>query len=90
MSALSKFIVRVADLAEAEGRVLRREVVTIGILLVTALGAAMTALGGATMLVVALFLSLSPVAGPAWAAAICGVVLLSAAGGLAWLVNRRR
>jgi hypothetical protein len=90
VSAISKFIVRVADLVEAEGRVLRREVVTIGILLVTALGAAMTALGGAAMLVVALFLSLSPAAGPAWAATICGAVLLCAAGGLAWLVNRRR
>ena len=57
--------------------------------LVMAIGALLTALGGAAMLIVALFLGLSPHTGGAWAAAICGGLLLACTGVLIWWIKTR-
>jgi len=90
VSAVSRFIVKVADLAEAEGRVLRREAIEIGVLLVTAIGALMRALAGLAMVVLAAYLSLNPLLGPAWSAAACALILFAGAGGFAWLFRYKR
>jgi hypothetical protein len=90
VKAISRFIVKVADLAEAEGRVLRREAIAIGLLLVTALGALFLALAGFAMVVVSVFLALRPEIGAAWSAAVCALLLFGAAGGFVWLVKYGR
>ena len=90
MNAVSRFIVKVADLAEAEGRVLRRETIDIGLLLVTAIGALLLALAGFAMVVLAAYLALNPFLGPAWSAAACALILFGGAGGLLWLFRYKR
>jgi hypothetical protein len=80
---LSQFVVKVADLAEAEGRELRRHVGRLTIAFSLGLAAAGMLLGGALLLLLALWLGLTHglEVGHAWASAITGIVALGLAGG---------
>jgi len=88
VETITELIVRIADLAEAEGRSLRamtlRTALAIGVILL-AVGAA---LAGVALLLFALYIGLAAWAGPAAAAAITGALALIAGGILAWLGHR--
>jgi hypothetical protein len=78
----SEFVVRVADLAEAEGRLLRRVVGRVG------LGVALTAVAagllfiGVVGVLGGVWLALREPLGPAWASVVVGVLFIAGAGGL--------
>jgi hypothetical protein len=80
---LSEFIVRIMDLAEAEGRVLRRVVGRLGAALAVVLIAAALALAGCVLLMSALWLFVDHHHGPVWACLATGVVTLLLAAALA-------
>lgn len=88
METITKLIVRIADLAEAEGRVLRamvmRSAMGIGILLV----AAAVVIAGLCLLLGSVFIFTSENAGRPAAAAVTGILALAIGGGLAWLGQR--
>lgn len=88
METLTKLIVRVADLAEAEGRVLRamvmRSAMGIGSLLV----AAAAVVAGVTLLLCSVYICTSESAGRAAAAAVTGILALAIGGGFVWLGHR--
>jgi len=77
----------VADLVEAEGRLLRQVVARLGIGLVGILGAGVLTLAGLALLLVALYGVLESVVSPPGAAAITGVACLVVAAGVLWLVR---
>ncbi|HMN41364.1 MAG TPA: hypothetical protein PKE29_11000 [Phycisphaerales bacterium] len=79
---LSQFVVKTADLAEAEGRVLRRMVGRLGVGLTVALAGAGLLLAGALMLLLAVWLALSQGMdmSRAAASAITGAMALGLAG----------
>lgn len=78
---LSEFAVHVADLAEAEGRELRRVVARLGLGLSITLVGAGVLLCGALLLLAAAWLGMRPGLGEAWASAITGVIALAVAAG---------
>ena len=86
VKSLARFIVRVADLVEAEGRSLREATVQVGLAVAASLGAAAVGVAGIGLLVWGLYAALEGAAGPIGAAIMCGVVLLACAGGLVWVV----
>jgi hypothetical protein len=88
VKAVSRFIVKLADLAEAEGRALRAGAAHVGLAAAVALAGAMAGLAGIGFLIWALFEALRPGLGLPGAAAVCGVLLLLAAGGLLWTVKK--
>ncbi len=79
---LSQFVVKVADLAEAEGLVLRRVVARVGVGLTIALAASGLLLCGTLMLLLAVWLGLHQGLdmSRAAASAITGVLALALAG----------
>jgi hypothetical protein len=88
VQTLTELIVRVADLAEAEGRVLRVMMarLTLGVaMIVVAAGAAAAGVG---LILGAVYLVTADWAGPAAGAAVAGVVALGIGGFLAWLGRR--
>jgi hypothetical protein len=86
---LSKFVVACSDLLEAEGRTLRRESVRVGLLLVFAFVAGITALAGVMLLMFGLFLALSGPMGEAGAAIVLGLLIIALSGGTAWFIHRQ-
>jgi hypothetical protein len=79
----SELLVRAANLAEAEGRDLRRAVGRLGIGFSFSLVAAMLLLAGSALVLMAIWLAFASTIGPAWASAITGVAaLLLGAGAL--------
>lgn len=85
---ISELIVRVADLAEAEGRLLRKVVAKMGLSLSLTMAAAALVLVGCVMLLSALWLAVEKPLGPALASVISGVVALLLAGGMLLIVAR--
>lgn len=85
---LSELVVRVFDLAEAEGRVLRAQLSKIGIGLAIRWVAGVVLLVGLVMIGVALWLGVAEVAGPAWASLATGVLGVSMALALFWIAGR--
>lgn len=88
LKLVADFLVKLTNLVEAEGRLLRaivgRVAVGIGLLLL-----AMILLAGAAgLFVVAMHGALAPHVGPAGAAAICGVVVLGLAGGVLFAARK--
>jgi hypothetical protein len=79
--------VRIADLVEAEGRVLRRVVSRLGLGLLGLIGAGVLTLAGLGLLLVALYVVLASELPPAGAAALTGLACLLAAAGVLWLVR---
>lgn len=85
---ISELIVRVADLAEAEGRLLRKVVAKMGLSLSLTMAAAALVLVGCVLLLAALWLAVEKPLGSALASVISGVVALLLAGGMLMLVAR--
>jgi hypothetical protein len=88
LKSFAKFITRVADLAEAEGRALRQSTVAVGLAIALALAASAISVGGLALVAWGIFESFRSVAGFIGAAFISGMFLLACAGGLIWLVIR--
>lgn len=85
---LSEYIVKLADLAEAEGRALRAGSVRVAISLSLALGGALVLCGGIALLGWGVFELLRPALGTGGAALLCGVVLAGAGAGLLWRAGK--
>lgn len=88
MRSITELIVGVADLAEAEGRVLRAMTVRVasGLALIIVAAAAFTA--GVALLLGAIYIATAGHAGAPVAAAVTGAVALLLGGILAWLGRR--
>ncbi|HVU63135.1 MAG TPA: hypothetical protein VHC70_04115 [Phycisphaerales bacterium] len=80
---LSQFVVKVANLAEAEGRELRRHAGKLSIGFALGLAAAGMLLVGSMLILAGIWLGLAhgAGAGPAWASVITGLLALALAGG---------
>lgn len=89
MKAISRFIVKLADLVEAEAREFRAGSVWVGVALALSLSAAALGVAGVGFLVFSIFTALRTSMGPAGAGAVIGVLLLGGAGGLLWIVIRK-
>ncbi len=89
MKALSRLIVKLADLAEAEARAFRAGAVHVGVALAVSLAAAVLGVAGVAFLVWALFCAVRPGLGDAGAGTVVGLLLLGGAGGLLWLVLKK-
>ena len=85
---ISELIVRVADLAEAEGRLLRKVVAKMGLSLSLTLAAAALVLVGCVLLLAAIWLAVEKPLGPALASVVSGVTALLLALGLLLLAVR--
>lgn len=88
MQSISEWIVRVADLGEAEGRVLRAMTVRVALgIAVIAVGALALA-AGVGLVLAAVYLGTAAYAGAAVGAVVTGLLSLAIGGGLAWLGRR--
>ena len=77
---LTELIVRVADLAEAEGKLLRRVVARLGLgLALSLVGAALLFIGIVGVLG-GVWMALRDPLGPAWASVLVGLLFVSGAG----------
>jgi hypothetical protein len=85
---LSELIVRVADLVEAEGRVLRGQVAKLSVGLALRLVGAMVLLVGLVLVMAALWIGVEQHAGAAWASLATGALALAIAGGLFWVAGK--
>jgi hypothetical protein len=85
---VARFIVKLADLAEAEGRALRAGSVHVGFAIALAVAGAVLGIIGVAAIGWAIFAALSLAMPAPAAAAICGVVLLGCSGGLLWTVRK--
>lgn len=80
LKVLSEFVVKVADLAEAEGRQLRAVVAAVGLGLALVIVAALIAVVGIGLLILAVYKAFESSMGPAWAACVSGAIALTIAG----------
>jgi hypothetical protein len=80
LRALSEFVVRVANLAEAEGRLVREKTLEMISATLLWLTAALLAVAGVLALFAALYLGLRVFIHPAFAMAIVGILPLALAG----------
>lgn len=80
LKMLGEFVVKLADLAEAEGRQLRAIVVSVGIGLAMVLTAALVLFVGLGLLVFGLFKGFEESMGAAWAACASGAIAIVIAG----------
>ncbi len=88
MQTVTQLIVRVADLAEAEGRALRTSALRLALgvgLIAVAAGALMAGVG---LLLGAVYIAIADRAGTASGAAVTGALALAAGGLLAWTGRR--
>jgi hypothetical protein len=88
LKALSEFVIKVADLAEAEGRQLRAAVVALGVGFAVFFAAMSFLIIGVLLLVFALYKGLEGAVGPAWGALIAAGAILVPAALIAWLALR--
>ena len=85
LESITELVVRIADLAEAEGRLLREKVIrsATGIgLIIVAVGAV---IAGLCLIFAAIYIFTAERAGSAAAAALTGVLAIGTGGLLAWL-----
>lgn len=85
LQGLSDFVIKVADLAEAEGRQLRSVVTAILVGFALIIAAACVLVVSIGLLVLALYSALSEALGPAWGALISSIVAAGIAALLAWI-----
>lgn len=80
LGSLGQFAVKLANLAEAEGRVARAEAIRLGTALLFGFAATMLALVGVFVISGALYAALANVVAPAWAMLIvgCGLIAIAA------------
>lgn len=76
LEQISRLTVRLAELAEAEGRVFREHLDRLFQRLLMLLTAAVLALGGLVVLAVGVYLRLAESLGRAWAAVLLGLALV--------------
>lgn len=88
MQTITEFIVRVADLAEAEGRLLRSTSIRLAFALGIILVATGVIVAGVVLLLGAVYLAAAAWLGPAAGAALTGALALVTGGLLAWLGHR--
>lgn len=91
MKKLADIAIALADLAEAEGRLLRRNIIRLGNSLVLVAISILLAAAGAGMLLWALYQSMAAATGPVMGAFLTGLAGLIGAGLLSWiasLINR--
>jgi len=86
--SVTELIVRVVDLCEAEGRLLRVMAVRLALGVVTILVAAIVLTGGMALLLAAIYIAIQGQAGAAVASAVTGALALFIGGTLAWLGRR--
>jgi len=79
MEAIARVVVSAAELLEAEGRMLKRQVMRLGVAVGFGVIAVVLALAGAGFLLTALFLALARPLGNVGAAAVFGAVALALA-----------
>lgn len=89
MRALSEFVVRVANLAEAEGRLLRQKVVEVISATLIWLGATILLVAGVLVLFAALYQGLKTQMAPHWALAITGLLPILL-GGACFVLGKRK
>ncbi|MFT3784684.1 MAG: phage holin family protein [Tepidisphaeraceae bacterium] len=73
MEALARFVISAAELAEAEGRALKRVVIRLAVLALTSVLALAAFAVGVAFIVAGIFRALANVVGPAWSAIIIGL-----------------
>lgn len=88
MLSPTELLIRAADLAEAEGRVLRRMTVRVAASFGLVLAAALTGVGGFGLVLASVYLLVASSFGAAAGAAVAGAVALGVGGLLAWLAGR--
>lgn len=88
MQRIAELLVRIADLAEAEGRALRAMTVRVAFGVCMLVVAAAVLLAGALLLIAAAYLATAQSIGPAGASALAGGIALGGGGGLLWLGRR--
>lgn len=88
MHSVTELIVHVADLCEAEGRVLRAMVVRLALGVAIIIAATILITGGAALLLAAIFIAIQGLAGPAVAALVSGLITLGIGGIFIWLGRR--
>jgi hypothetical protein len=87
-TVLADYVIALADLAEAEGRAMRRGITIVAWSLVFILLAAALLLGAFLLWLWAVYLTADAVLPAAIAAALTGLAAFAAAGVLAWFVKR--
>jgi hypothetical protein len=85
---MTELVVRVADLCEAEGRVLRATTLRVALGIAIILIAAGALIGGVALVLAALYMSVAAPAGNAIAAVVTGMAALATGGMLIWLGRR--
>ena len=85
---ISELVVRVADLAEAEGRLLRKVVARMGLSLSLTLAASLLILVGCVLLMYALWVALERQMGSALASLVTAIVAFMLAGVVLYVVAR--
>jgi hypothetical protein len=88
MASMTDLIVRVADLCEAEGRVLRAMTIRVALGIAIILVAAASLAIGVALLLGAVYIAVEVKAGAAIAAAVTGLLAIGVGGTLAWLGRR--
>ena len=87
MEAIANMMVATADLVEAEGRALHRQLIRLGTAAALSLGGLLVAMTGLGFLLCGLFLLLSQqMSGPS-AAIVFGLSAICLAGGLLWIAR---
>jgi hypothetical protein len=81
---LSELTVRVFDLVEAEGRVLRKVLARLGLGLSLTIVAAALVLVGVVLVLAAVWIGVDEKAGHAWASLVSGLLCLVIAAGMLW------
>lgn len=89
MKKLADIAISLADLAEAEGRLLRRNIIRLGNSLILVAVSILLAAAGAGMMLWALYQSLTAATGPAMGAFLTGLAGLIGAGGLSWIASQK-
>lgn len=89
LKLVSELVVRIADLAEAEGRTLRQMILRLLFAAAIIAGVTVLLLGGVGLLLAAGYMGLARALGPAWAALLMGLASLGIAGGVLWM-NREK
>lgn len=85
---IGKLLAATADLAEAEGRLLRAHLKRLGAGGALLVSATVVGIAGVALLMLGLYLALIPAIGAPGAAAVCGGACLVVAGALAWATTR--
>lgn len=88
MLSPTELLIRAADLAEAEGRVLRRMMVRVAVTCAFVLAAALTGVGGLALVLASLYQWVAWYYGGAAGALAAGAAALVVGGLLAWMSRR--